>query len=298
MDHGLTLAAYQELAARTDRVNEKGPSAIMTALLGLAGETGSLLTEYKKWFREGERYRVFTDQVAEELGDILWYVANIAHRSNLNLEEIAQENLAKLADRWPVESPTATLFADARYDDSFPVEEQLPKAFRVLFEPFAEQGRVRLRVSMDGNTFGDPLTDNSHAEDGYRFHDVFHFSLASLLGWSPITRKLLQRKRKSSPVVDEVEDGARAAITEEAISALVFGFAREYSMFDRADAVSYELLRTVRLMVRPFEVRNASLGDWENVILQSFSVWRRMIESGGGVLVADADKNLVEFLAM
>lgn len=296
MDRGLTLTEYQQLAGRTDRVESTEPSAIITALLGLAGETGSLLTEYKKWFREGERYRVFTDQVAEELGDILWYVANIAQRSNLSLEEIAQENLAKLSDRWPADSSSATLFPAVRYDDSFPVGEQLPKSFRVDFEPVAEGGRLRLRVSIDGQTFGDSLTDNAHIEDGYRFHDAFHFSLASLLGWSPIIRKLLSRKRKSVPQIDEVEDGARAAITEEAISALVFGFAREYSMFEGADAVSYELLRTIRLMVRPFEVRNASLGDWENAILQSFRVWRELATHGRGVLIADADANRVDFI--
>ena len=48
---------------------------LMVPLLGLAGEAGSLLTEYKKWLREGDRYRPFSDQVSEEIGDILWYLS-------------------------------------------------------------------------------------------------------------------------------------------------------------------------------------------------------------------------------
>ncbi len=40
-------------------------------LLGMVGEVGSLLGEYKKLLRDGETHRRFKDEVAEELGDIL-----------------------------------------------------------------------------------------------------------------------------------------------------------------------------------------------------------------------------------
>ena len=100
MEHELTLREYQRQAMRTNRVRGEDLTSIMVPLLGLAGEAGSLLTEYKKWLREGERYRPFTDQVSEEIGDILWYLATIAQREGLDLQEIAEENLAKLQDRW------------------------------------------------------------------------------------------------------------------------------------------------------------------------------------------------------
>jgi NTP pyrophosphatase (non-canonical NTP hydrolase) len=69
-------------------------------LLGLVGEVGGLLAEYKKLLRDGATHRKFRDEVAEELGDILWYVANVATKFDLTLEEIARSNIAKVEDRW------------------------------------------------------------------------------------------------------------------------------------------------------------------------------------------------------
>src|SRR5947209_13452876 len=108
MDTALTFRDYQKQAILTNRVQGDDLKSIMVPLLGLAGEAGSLLSEYKKWMREGERYRPFTDQVAEEIGDILWYLANIADREGLDLQEIAEENLAKLADRFQPRSTGET----------------------------------------------------------------------------------------------------------------------------------------------------------------------------------------------
>ena len=78
--------------------------------------------------------------------------------------------------------------------------------------------RQSIRVLINGVPFGEELTDNAYDHDGYRFHDIFHFAYAAVLGWSPITRALLRRKRKSRPLVDEVEDGGRAAVIEEGIA--------------------------------------------------------------------------------
>ena len=50
---------------------------------------------------------------------------------------------------------------------------------------------------MSGEKIGDELTDNAYKDDGYRFHDVFHSAYVAILGWSPVIRKLLKRKRKS-----------------------------------------------------------------------------------------------------
>lgn len=82
----LTLAEYQRQATETDQRPENAEEGLVIALLGLVGEAGSLLTEYKKWLRDGEAHRGFKSQVSEELGDLLWYLATIATRSGLSLE--------------------------------------------------------------------------------------------------------------------------------------------------------------------------------------------------------------------
>lgn len=56
----------------------------------------------------------------------------------------------------------------------------------------------------------------------YRFHDAFHLAHAAVLGWSPVTRFLLSRKRKCDLRTGEGEDGGRAIAIEKGISALAF----------------------------------------------------------------------------
>lgn len=296
MDNDLTLREYQRESARTDRARGDDLKSIMVPLLGLAGETGSLLTEYKKWLRDGDYYKPFTDQVAEELGDILWYVAAIAGRAGLDLQEIAEENLAKLQDRWiSADAKKTPLFDQGRYDEQFPLTEQLPIRMRVEFRERLNDGTPRLEITCNGMPFGHSLTDNSHTMDGYRYHDVFHVACAILLGWSPIVRKFLKVKRKSIPQLDEVEDGARAAAIEEAISAFTFGVARDYSFFEEARSVDFGILQTIRMMTRSLEVRDRPLRDWEDVILQSYSAWRLLLKHRGGVVVGDAEQRSLRY---
>jgi NTP pyrophosphatase (non-canonical NTP hydrolase) len=296
----MTFREFQSEALRTDRTGKDDVKSLMIPLLGLAGETGSLLSEYKKWLREGNAYLPFSDQVSEEIGDILWYLANLASKLNLDLGEVAAENLAKIEERWPKSTTDqSSLFPKlpARYDAAFPTNEQLPLAMRVDFieEPGTSDTKLILRYN--GAVIGDPLTDNSHISDGYRYHDVFHLSCGILLGWSPVLRRILNCKRKSVPRIDKVEDGARALVTEEGVSAVVFGHARDYSMFAQSTAIDYELLRTVKGMTRPFEVQSRSLADWQNVILSSFRVWREMVMHRGGTFVGDANTGELRFEA-
>jgi NTP pyrophosphatase (non-canonical NTP hydrolase) len=294
----MKLSEYQRLALSSDKTGADAEKGLMVTLLGLAGETGSLLSEYKKWFREGEAYRPFSDQVSEELGDILWYLANLASKLNLDLGDVAQENIAKIEERWPKRDPNEPgLFGASRhrYDSAYKEAEQLPLQMRVDFmEEKTSEGK-KLRLRYNGEIIGDPLTDNSHIDDGYRYHDVFHIGCAILLGWSPVMRRILHCKRKSVPNVDVVEDGARALVTEEGVSAVVFGHARGYSMFEKSTTVDYELLRTVRSMVAPFEVRTRPLSDWEHTILTSFTVWRQLIAHSGGTVVGDSTSSSLKF---
>src|SRR5262245_20551094 len=96
----MELSEYQRQAQTTDQVKGMAGEAILVPLLGLAGEVGSLLVEYKKQLRDGSAHRLYREQVSEELGDLLWYVANIAAKHGLDLDTIARENLRKTTSRW------------------------------------------------------------------------------------------------------------------------------------------------------------------------------------------------------
>ena len=100
----------------------------MIPLLGLAGETGTLLAEFKKKIRDKESYEGFQEKAEEELGDILWYLSNIASRLGLSLSEIASKNLQKTNERWPIAGDTAEMFLF--FDEGCSPNEQLPQIGR------------------------------------------------------------------------------------------------------------------------------------------------------------------------
>ena len=154
----------------------------------------------------------------------------------------------------------------------------------------------RIVTFINGKRFGHPLKDNRYEDDGYRFHDVFHLSYASVLGWSPTLRALLRRKRKSDPKVDEVEDGGRAMVIEEGISAMAFSYAERRNFLEGAEGVNYELLRTIRDMTSHLEVSCRTEGDWERAIMKGFELWRQIRARGKGRLRADLQEGTIELV--
>jgi hypothetical protein len=67
----MTLDEYQKIATKTDQFDASDSEGIIVALLGLAGESGSLLTLFKKKMRDGAAYEAIQRRVREELGDVL-----------------------------------------------------------------------------------------------------------------------------------------------------------------------------------------------------------------------------------
>ena len=68
----------------------------------MAGEAGEIANKVKKFIRDGydkEELVMKQDEVADELGDVLWYVAAVAEVMGTNLESVAKNNLWKLAER-------------------------------------------------------------------------------------------------------------------------------------------------------------------------------------------------------
>ena len=94
----LTLNDYQRMARRTAGDKRKSDK-MEEALFGLAGEVGELCDHYKKFKHQG--HDLDYDHMAEEAGDVLWYLAEIADALGLTLEDIARRNIDKLRKRYP-----------------------------------------------------------------------------------------------------------------------------------------------------------------------------------------------------
>lgn len=295
----MELGEYQREAQRTDQFRSN-PDKVLS-LLGMGGEVGSLLAEYKKWLRDGEAHALFPEQVAEELGDILWYLANAASKFDLDLDAIAAKNLEKTQDRWPPgDSEPVYRFLD----ETYPVDERLPRRFTAAIrEEVGPEGKDRIILTIDGEPAGDPLQDNSHDPDGYRFHDVFHLAHAAKLGWSPVLRgKLLHRKdgqppdrkRRSDPEINEVEDGGRAIVVDEAIVAYVWEYARRHRFLKGVKTVDYRVLKTIKDLTNGLEVKVRTGHQWEEAILAGYEVWRQVNERRKGVIAVDLEARTIQ----
>ena len=100
MLYQLDFQLYQERCRATARYPDAGANPIYPTL-GLCGEAGEVADKVKKVLRD--RHGSFSSEVIAdlqlELGDVLWYVAQLATELGLELEQIAQSNLDKLASR-------------------------------------------------------------------------------------------------------------------------------------------------------------------------------------------------------
>jgi NTP pyrophosphatase (non-canonical NTP hydrolase) len=96
----MLISEYQELSRRTATYPGAGDN-IVYPTLGLAGEAGEVAEKVKKLLRDddGVMSRERREALAGELGDVLWYVAQVATEACLDLEDIAQGNLDKLLSR-------------------------------------------------------------------------------------------------------------------------------------------------------------------------------------------------------
>jgi hypothetical protein len=149
-------------------------------------------------------------------------------------------------------------------------------------------------MTVNGFRVGDPLTDNSWSETGYRWHDVLHLAHAVCLGWSPVFRGLAGLKRRSDARVDHVEDGGRAAVADEAIAWAVFCHARARNWFT-AGTPDTALLNYVREMTYALEVSARSRDDWAHAITTGLGCMRAVWVAGGGVLTGDLWRQSLTF---
>lgn len=382
----LTVRSYASQAALTNQHSDA--DSLNFPLLGLFGETGSLLSEVKKKQRDRASYLGYAAAVVEEVGDVLWYLAAVASRVGLDLETLALaatsdtamdgpcsmpvtfaslqpsvirraphpdarfettllalagevgslvaehaatgmsagataieqrlvnilrllveasneagvtleaaaiKNLSKIFDRWPRIRTYPPLA-----DRDAPDHEQLP---RTLFIDVVERtvgGRTFVVQTCNGINVGDKLTDNAIIPDDYRFHDVFHFAHVAVLGWSPVMRSLLRLKRKSDPLIDEAEDGARAMLTEEGVTTWLFGQAQHLRFFEgvKPGGLPLDLLKQVRQFVVGYEAELTPLWVWEEAILQGYEAFRFLRANRSARLHIDMATRSLRFVAI
>ncbi len=96
----MNFEEYQKESRKTAVYSEIGKGFVYPAL-GLAGEAGEVAEKVKKIFRDekGEVSETKRLEIKKELGDVLWYVSQLATEFGLELDAIALHNLEKLSSR-------------------------------------------------------------------------------------------------------------------------------------------------------------------------------------------------------
>jgi len=401
----MKLDEYQKQARKTDVVKNDGQKDFLVPLTGLIGEVGSLISEYKKYLRDGKAYANFTEHMQEELGDTLWYIATLAGRYNLKLSQIvnhtlmlrsptlaplldeedkekifgdgykvkeeelngfqeqarllqrfdvpeqinlfaalmetsnkagelidkimhlknfeeqqtlmtiglgsllwqlsyiasireiklsdvAKFNLDKIVSRWPGDNPEHTPL----FDEEYPEHEQFPRNIEIVFKGYKSlNGKDFTIMSCNGIQIGARLTDNTYEDSGYRFHDAIHYAFIAILGWSPVMRGLFNLKRKSNDETDEVEDGARAGIIEEAVVILTYDYASDQDMLKGQNAIDHSRIKIIQKLCRELEVGKCKPWEWCKAILKGYEMFRELRDNEGGVLLLDLNKRNIEY---
>lgn len=98
----MTFDEYQKQAVTTNLTKDDRFMELMQQVLGIADEAGEVQAIFKKWIRDSNADFAQLDRhsVKKELGDVLWYIAVIAHDLGIGFDELAQMNLDKLASRY------------------------------------------------------------------------------------------------------------------------------------------------------------------------------------------------------
>lgn len=97
----MELNHYQEEASKTATFDDFPVDPIVYLTLGLTGESGEVAEKIKKMFRNdnGTLSDEKKEAIKYELGDVLWYVSQLARALGYTLDEVAHANIKKLADR-------------------------------------------------------------------------------------------------------------------------------------------------------------------------------------------------------
>ncbi|NLY46839.1 MAG: nucleoside triphosphate pyrophosphohydrolase family protein [Tissierella sp.] len=94
----MNFKEYQKLAQRTSNTKHR-EDKLANGLMGLNGEAGEAIDILKKYYYQG--HELDKDKLRNELGDVLWYIAETCVGLGTTLEDIAKGNIDKLKKRYP-----------------------------------------------------------------------------------------------------------------------------------------------------------------------------------------------------
>lgn len=260
---------------------------LVSQLIRLSGDIG----KFSDWYAHN-RGSVDSEVAKGHLTPIFRDLFRACAAADVRLQDAAAYNLYKIYDRWPPDRSVYPEHHDEHHEDE---TERLPRKLDIKIEQRLKRNKPYVFQTCHDLNIGDPLTDNIRDADFYRFHDVFHYANAAILGWSPVTRALFKLKRKSDPDIDENQDGARAILIEEGISTMIFNHAKSQRFFEGVGRgeLSFDLLKTVKGFVRGYEVDTAPLWLWEEAILAGYKCFRFLKDEKSGLVRIDMQKRTI-----
>ena len=95
----MTINEYQKLAMTTLNPDLDRKDVLINGVMGLCGESGEVIDIVKKHLAQG--HELDKEKIIKELGDVAWYMAEIATVLDVELEDVLVQNIEKLKKRYP-----------------------------------------------------------------------------------------------------------------------------------------------------------------------------------------------------
>jgi NTP pyrophosphatase (non-canonical NTP hydrolase) len=294
----LTLDEYQKIAFLTARTKERELIRVCLAVLWQLG--AELLRKTLPAIELSLNQNVADRSINVVLGEITWHLSAVASVLELSLNEVIAKNIEKVNFRANRDNPTP------HHDQDREDFERLPRCFEI---GFVTVRKGESRMYFRGKKLGDDLNNNYRQDDGYRFHDVMHLANVAHLGWSPVLRALMGKKRKSrDDQVDTVEDGARARIVEELVLKAIHSegtrLANEANRsptdgpaptFPARGVITFRLLKNLRHYVFGHEVWKNQYWEWEDAIFEGSAIYHKLRLEQQGTVTVDMDARKIVY---
>ena len=148
----------------------------------------------------------------------------------------------------------------------------------IFIAEFVESEPGMVSTFICGRQVGNSLTDNSYIDDGYRYHDILHFSHAAILGWSPVTRWLLG-KRNNNKHEFSIEEGINAEV---------------FALYTEGLYLSPLNIELIIHRVKKFGLENNTEGEWLKSINAGMFALKILHKHKGGKVQVDLDNKTLK----